>query len=339
MPAYINYPKWMKPEIIPGLPFRWYAVMYIIAFTIAYLLMKYQIRKNDTPGLEDVTEESASAFFIWVVAGLIIGARLFGTFVYNPAYYFSKPWEVIIPFSNGRFVGWQGMSYHGGLVGALLGAFWYCRRKKQNFLLYTDMITAGIPLGYTFGRLGNFINAELYGRVTASPLGMIFPNAEPFSTKEAWVSKFVEDHGFQDLVRNGFVNLPRYPSQLYEAIFEGLILWAIIWFIFRKRKKFDGQIISLYIIGYGLFRFFIEYARTPDKDPGYVISFFPSIKDVNVFQTFFNFSLGQVFCFLMVLAGVGGLFWFSHRKRKKETLAEEPRKPKHAARKLRNKIK
>lgn len=340
MLAYINYPNWMKPEIIPDLPFRWYAVMYIFAFSVTYLLMKYQIKKNDTPGLENVSEESASSFFIWVVLGLLIGARLFGTLVYDTTgKFWSKPWLIIIPFENGRFTGLSGMSYHGGLIGALLGAFFYCRRKKKNFLLYTDMITAGIPLGYTFGRLGNFINAELYGRVTASPLGMIFPDAEKLSMSESWVSKFAEDNGFMDLVRNGFVNLPRHPSQLYEAIFEGIILWAIIWFVFRKRKKFDGQIISLYIIGYGIFRFFIEYAREPDADLGYVISLVPSVKDFHVFQTFFNFSLGQVFCFLMILAGTGGLFYFRHRKRKKEILAEQDRNTKTSARKLRNRIK
>ena len=284
MLAYIKYPEWLKPEVIPGLPFRWYAVMYIVAFSIAYLLMMYQI-KNDPIG-QQVSKDEASSFFFWVIIGLIIGARLFGTLVYDTSgKYWRAPWLIIWPFTDGKFTGLSGMSYHGGLIGALAGAFLFCRKKKKNFLMYTDLITAGIPLGYTFGRLGNFINSELFGRVTASPLGMIFQNATRFNVEtEPWAKNFVDKHNMQDLVRGKIVNLPRHPSQLYEAFFEGIVLWAIIWFIFRKRKKFDGQIISLYVIGYGLFRFFIEYAREPDDNLGYVISFFPSIKDYHVFQ-------------------------------------------------------
>ncbi|MBN1647736.1 MAG: prolipoprotein diacylglyceryl transferase [Spirochaetales bacterium] len=337
MLAYMNYPKWIKPEIIPGLPFRWYAVMYIVAFAITYFLMMYQLKKD--PIGEQISKDDAASYFFWVVIGLIVGARVFGTLVYDTSgTYIKAPWLIIWPFKNGKFSGLSGMSYHGGLIGALAGSLLFCKVKKKNFLLYTDLITAGIPLGYTFGRLGNFINAELYGRVTASPLGMVFPNARKFGMNKEWVIDFVEKHNLQDLVRGKLVNLPRHPSQLYEAFFEGLVLWAVLWFVFRKRKRFPGMIISLYIIGYGLFRFFIEYAREPDENLGYVISFFPSITDYSTFQTFFNFSLGQVFCFLMILAGIGALFYFRWRENRTVEIPDTEQE-KENTRRLRKKIK
>ena len=337
MQAFIYYPEWMSAEIIPGLPFRWYAVTYLIAFGIAYLLMKYQAKHD--PIEDKLSENEVSSFVFWVIWGLIIGARLFGTLVYDKSgLYWEKPYLIVFPFQNGKFTGLQGMSYHGGLIGGLLAAFFFCRKYKKNYLALTDMAMASIPLGYTFGRIGNFLNAELYGKVTASPIGMIFPTAPAFSIKDKWVENFVQNNGLEGLVNNGMINLPRYPSQLYEAFFEGVALWLVLWFIFRKRRKFDGQMLSLYLIGYGVARFFIEYAREPDNGIGYVIKFFPSMDNIHLFQTYFNFSLGQIFCLLMIFAGIGSFFFFKARAVRLAKNAEET-KPKKSARQIRKKIK
>lgn len=339
MLAYLNFPTWIKPEVIPGLPFRWYSVMYIVAFAVTYLMMQYQLKKD--PIREKIDNTHAAGLFIAVVVGLLLGARVFWALVYGGAKYWRNPFLIIWPFENGTFTGLSGISYHGGVIGGLLGAFIYSKRKKLNFLAYIDLIIAGLPLGYTFGRLGNFINAELYGRVTSSPLGMIFssvPSEKRFSMDLPWVQEFVEKNDLQHLIYDGKINLPRHPSQLYEAFFEGIVLWVIIWFVFRKRRKFDGQLLSIYIIGYGFFRFFIEYARKPDEDPGFILSLKPSITDLEVFHTFWNFSLGQLLCFFMMVAGTAGLFYFNARSKKQKLLAEMP-KEKSKNRKIRKKIK
>ena len=130
-------------------------------------------------------------FFFWGIVGLLIGARLFAVTIYNSEYYISNPLEAFLPISitgdGCRFTGFKGMSYHGGVVGMFVALFIYWRIKKIDILGWLDMIAVGAPLGFTFGRLGNFINGELYGRVTSVPWGMYFPNAEKLSTKEPWV--------------------------------------------------------------------------------------------------------------------------------------------------------
>jgi phosphatidylglycerol:prolipoprotein diacylglycerol transferase len=173
----------------------------------------------------------------------------------------------------------------------------------MSFRELGDMFAASVPLGYTFGRLGNFINAELYGRVTASPLGMVFPEKSTrlFSTNEPWVREIVEKTGA--VVKGGLVNLPRHPSQIYEMIFEGVILWLIIWF-FRNRKPFKGFLIGLYFLGYGLFRFFIEYFREPDAHLGYRIEFVKNNLPLSYAHPPFSFSTGQILCFLMIVFGI-----------------------------------
>ncbi|RKX82326.1 MAG: prolipoprotein diacylglyceryl transferase, partial [Spirochaetes bacterium] len=165
--SYLLYPSWIKPEIIPGLPIRWYGLMYLVAFLIAYWLFKYQIKERKLK----VNNDDVLNLFFWSIIGLLIGARAFAVTIYDPTgYYLHHPLQIIVPFArvNGRliFTGIQGMSYHGGLVGVLTVFIIYCRVKKINTRDWGDMAVAAIPLGYTFGRLGNFINGELYGRVT-----------------------------------------------------------------------------------------------------------------------------------------------------------------------------
>ena len=314
---YINFPNWLKPEIIPGLPIRWYGLMYLFAFAVAFFLFKYQVKEKKLKILED---DIVNLFF-WTILGLLIGARILATTLYDSThYYITKPWLIFWPFREGfKFTGLQGMSYHGGVIGAFVAAIIYCRVKKQSFLQWGDMLVTGLPLGYTFGRLGNFINGELYGRVTAAPWGMVFPTvprAEHFSSRIPWVKEIAEKINM-DISEMVLVNLPRHPSQLYEAFFEGIVLWLILWFIFRNRKPFEGFMLGAYLAGYGFFRFFIEYVREPDFGIGFPIKLGQD-HPIYLFESMFNFTTGQILCFLMILTGIGlNIFLFFYHKKKK----------------------
>jgi phosphatidylglycerol:prolipoprotein diacylglycerol transferase len=298
----IPYPSWLSPEIIPGLPFRWYGLMYLFAFATAYLLFMRQVKENKPAWSED----DVSGLFFWAILGLLVGARIFATIVYDTTgEYARQPWLVFWPYRDGQFVGLQGMSYHGGVIGATATIIAYSLKRKMGVRTVGDYMTAAIPLGYTFGRLGNFINGELYGRVTAGPLGMVFPYAERFPTHLPWVRRIAEQSGVA-IGSQTLVNLPRHPSQLYEALFEGVVLWAILWAL-RNRKPFKGFIIGAYMVGYGVFRFAIEYFREPDADLGYRIRLVDDGVPPALFSSPFNFSTGQVLCALMI---AGGIAWW-----------------------------
>jgi phosphatidylglycerol:prolipoprotein diacylglycerol transferase len=237
------------------------------------------------------------------------------------------------------------MSYHGGVIGGLLAIIIYSWRKGFDFRETGDMFAASIPLGYTFGRLGNFINGELYGRVTTGPLGMFFPNAELLSVREPWVREAAERAGIEITGPNALVNLPRHPSQLYEALFEGVVLWLIIWAV-RNKKPFKGFLLGLYVAGYGFIRFIIEYFREPDAELGYRLEFVKNGIPPALFSTLFNFSPGQIFNFVMISAG---LIWLIIASRLPDrepvrvyTLPDREEEKKTAAksrRKLRKKLK
>ncbi len=296
----VNFPSWIKPEIIPHLPFRWYSLMYMVAFAIAYILFRKQIKERNFP----MADEDVIGLFFWGIIGLVLGARIFYMFVYDDALtYLLKPWLIFWPFQDGRFVGLQGMSYHGGVIGCLLGIIIYTVRKKFDVREIGDMVATAIPLGYTFGRLGNFINGELFGRVTSSPFGMIFPYAGRFSAHEEWVRDIAEQTGIPITDPNAMINLPRHPSQLYEAFFEGIVLFCLLWLL-RKHKPVKGFMMGMYLIGYGFFRFIIEYFRAPDADLGYRIELAPSDMPTALFSSVWNFSTGQILCFLMISAGL-----------------------------------
>ena len=206
------------------------------------------------------------------------------------------------PFdAQGNFTGLAGMSYHGGFIGGLLGMIIWCKRHKKPFWKWCDAMCTAIPIGYTFGRIGNFLNGELYGRITTMPWGIVFPGAERFSANIEWVQEFAQKIGM-DISSTRLVNLPRHPSQLYEALFEGIILFLIIWFT-RKHKKFDGQLALTYAGGYGLFRFFIEYFREPDADIGYRIAKDASAP-IYTNTSLLNFSTGQILCFIMIVFAI-----------------------------------
>ncbi|MCL2762411.1 MAG: prolipoprotein diacylglyceryl transferase [Treponema sp.] len=302
----VDFPAWLKPELIPGLPFRWYGLMYIFAFATAFLVYRRQIKERHFP----MTEDQLYSLFTWGILGLLLGARLFSTLIYETSdIYRRQPWLIFWPFRNGQFTGLMGMSYHGGAFCGTLAVILFAKFKKFSFREIGDMFAAAIPLGFTFGRLGNFINAELYGRVTTGPLGMVFPNARRLPVSEELVREAAEKTGA--VITGGMANLPRHPSQLYEMLFEGIILWAIIWF-FRNRKPFKGFLIGLYFLGYGLFRFIIEYFREPDGDLGYRIVLardaLAAKLSPEVYYAFFHpllsFSTGQILSFWMIVFGI-----------------------------------
>jgi len=258
-----HIPAGMSPVLIDlgPLKLRYYGLMYVVAFTIVYYLALYRIRsENDITIKKSRVSDLSTA----MILGLIIGARLGYALFYNFSYYLSHPLQIFLPFeiSNGiRFVGISGMSYHGGLIGVVVASWIYCRKSKTDFWEAADLFIPAIPLGYTFGRLGNFINGELYGRITTSPIGMFFPDAPG--------------------------NALRHPTQLYEAFFEGLFLFALLWPI-RKKPKSSGVFVGLYLMGYGTVRFFIEFFREPDAHIGFVVQ---------------SLTMGQLLCFTMVVCG------------------------------------
>jgi phosphatidylglycerol:prolipoprotein diacylglycerol transferase len=342
MLGFIQFPSWIRPEVIPGLPVpRWYGIMYIVAIGITYLLFMHQLKRKElTPNRDLVLD-----MFFWGIVGLLLGARIFYVLVYDTSGEFlRRPWEIFIPISsmNGKivFTGLSGMSYHGGFIGIVIAVVIFMKVKKIDMLEWADMLTAAIPLGYTFGRLGNFINGELYGRITTAPWGMVFPAAPKYNVNLQWVKDIAAAIGMP-LPGSGAVILPRHPSQLYEAIFEGLVLWLILWFILRNRKPFKGFIVCCYTLGYGLFRFFIEYTREPDKwiGPGgfgYPIMLVP-VTDPTYQFSFFNFTTGQILNVIMIVAAIVLMFIFREKARLDAPKPESA--PPLVGRKLRRKLK
>ncbi len=260
-----HLPLHISPVVfeIGGFKLHYYGLMYLVGFSMTIWLALYRLRNENRFTLSAAQVMDAC---LYMILGLLIGARLGYVLFYNLSYYRVHLLEIFLPvsFSNGvSITGISGMSYHGGLIGAVLATWIYFKTEKLDWWDGVDLFVPVIPLGYTFGRIGNFINGELYGRVTASFLGMFFPQAP---TPEL-----------------------RHPSQLYEAFFEGIFLFAILWGI-RKKQRVKGAMMAFYLIGYGTVRFCIEYFREPDAHLGFV---------------FLSFSMGQVLCFLMMAAGAG----------------------------------
>lgn len=320
---FTNYPDWIKPEVFPGVPLlgliRWYGLMYIFAFSGAYIVLKKLLKEGalDTPE-QKTTEDDIFSFITCGIIFLLLGARIFSTLVYDTSgIYWKKPWLIFWPFDSvtGKFTGLAGMSYHGGFVGGLIGMIVWCTFHKRPLWIWIDAMCTAIPLGYTVGRLGNFLNGELYGRITTMPWGMIFPRAEKFSASLEWVQAFAAEIGM-NLDGARLVNLPRHPSQLYEAFFEGIFLFVALWNL-RRVKKFHGFIGGCYTIGYGFVRFVIEYFREPDADIGYRISVDGSTA-LYTNTSLLNISTGQILCFIMVTGGIFvliGTYLWDKRKR------------------------
>ena len=258
----------MSPEIVRIGPFavRWYGLMYFIGFAASYLLVDRDIRKaggmiNGRP----LASDFLSSFYTWLVIGLLVGARLGYVLFYDLHAYLEHPIEI--------FAVWHGgMSFHGGLIGSILAGALCCRKFHVEPLAMADLIIPTAPIGLGCGRLGNFINGELYGRVTDVPWAMVFPNGGP---------------------------LPRHPSQIYELLLEGAVLFTILWTL-RRRRWPPGTLTALFFVFYGIFRIFVEFFREPDVQVGFVAG---------------PFTMGQILSTVMVAFGAAAFVFLKRRKK------------------------
>ncbi|MEB2796088.1 prolipoprotein diacylglyceryl transferase [Campylobacter upsaliensis] len=222
-----------------GFKVHWYGIMYVIALLLALYLAKFFVKKFNL----DIDNKHLDNYFIWVELGVILGARLGYILIYDSytLYYLTHPWQIFNPFDiNGEFVGIRGMSYHGAIVGFLLATFLFCKKYKQRLWLYLDVVALSVPLAYVFGRVGNFLNQELFGRVSDVAWGI-----------------YVD-------------GLLRHPSQLYEAFLEGVVVFIVV-YLFKLRQKFEGELIIIYAGAYSLARFVCEFYREPDFGIGFVV--------------------------------------------------------------------
>ena len=228
----MNFPQ-IDPIIfsIGPLAVRWYGMMYLLGFVGGYFMMCHVAKFRNMP----IKKEVISDLLFYAVLGVVIGGRLGYTLFYNSNYYLRHPLEI--------FYVWEGgMSFHGGLLGVLSVLLIFCWRRNLPLLLVGDLAVSAVPIGLWFGRIGNFINAELWGRVTDHPWGVVFP---------------------------GGGSLPRHPSQLYEAGLEGLVLFILIYLLHRSGVRRGIPAFS-FIFFYGIFRFLVEFLRQPDNHLGFL---------------------------------------------------------------------
>ncbi len=261
----IPYPN-IDPVIFTVWKFqiRWYGMMYLLGFIIAFFVMRYLAIKKKVRLVGDDLWD----FIFYAMLGVIIGGRLGYCLFYAPGYYIFHPLKV--------FALWEGgMSFHGGFIGVFIGTLYYCWKKKVAFYDVADIAVAAAPLGIGLGRIGNFINGELYGRATDVPWCMIFPGGGPVC---------------------------RHPSQLYESLTEGLLLFLIL-FLMNVRGARRGVPFWSFFFFYGLFRFGSEFFRQPDAQLGFI---------------FGPFTMGQLLSFPMIVAGGVMIAYLLHGKVKPE---------------------
>jgi len=239
------------------LDIRWYSLSYIFTFIFGSILIK-KLNKKSLNNLSDIQIDK---FFVWAVLGVIIGGRVGYVLFYQLQLFFQDPLYI--------FQIWKGgMSFHGGLIGMIFAIYIFAKQNNLSFFYLSDLVSIVAPIGLFLGRISNFINTELYGRITDFPFAIIYPLID---------------------------NNPRHPSQLYEAFFEGVVLFIILYLIFIKNsKKYSAGIISAYfLILYSIFRFLIEFLREPDSHLGLFLNYF---------------SMGQILCIPILFAGILILF-------------------------------
>jgi phosphatidylglycerol:prolipoprotein diacylglycerol transferase len=234
---------------------RWYSLAYIFGILITNFIIKKANQKDNF-----LSKEAYDNWIIWAVLSILLGGRLGYVLFYDPIKFLNDPLEI--------FATWHGgMSFHGGLLGAILGMYIFCKKYKIEFLKLTDVLALAAPIGIFLGRLANFINMELYGRFTNSNYGMIFP---------------------------GTKDLPRHPSQLYEAFFEGIVIFIVI-FVLKKRlnqtqkNQKNGLLSSVFLILYGSFRIILENFREPDQQIGFIFNYL---------------TMGQILSLPLIIVGI-----------------------------------
>lgn len=239
---------------------HWYGLMYLVGFALVWLLGRWRIQNSKS----DLSLRDLEDLIFYCVLGVIVGGRLGYALFYKPGDYLSNPIELLYV--------WQGgMSFHGGLLGVVIVLYLFARKKNKSLLAVGDFLVPLIPLGLAAGRLGNFINGELWGRPSSLPWAMVFPQSGD--------------------------NLPRHPSQLYELGLEGLLLFALVWWFARKPRPM-GQISAVFLMGYGVFRFLVEYTREPDAFIGLLAG---------------GLSMGQLLSLPMIAAGAVIFLWSARR--------------------------
>lgn len=238
------------------LALRWYGLMYLLGFALIWLFGRYRIARNPGSGW---TQGDLDDVLFYGIVGTILGGRLGYVLFYKFGDYLAAPWKV--------FYVWEGgMSFHGGFLGVVIAMILFARSRRRDWLQITDFIAPLVPLGLAAGRMGNFINAELWGRPAEVPWAMVFPNVD---------------------------SVARHPSQLYEFALEGVVLFAILWWFTRKPRP-RGAASALFLIGYGVFRFGVEYTREPDSFLGFLA---------------LGLTMGQWLSAPMVIAGVALFAW------------------------------
>ena len=250
-----------------SIPVHWYGMMYVLALLTALWAAKWIVEKDNIA----ITKEQLDTYFIYVEIGFFLGSWLFYKRYYDThtAYYLTHPWQIFNPFMDGQFVGIRGMSYHGAVIGFFLGSWLFYKRYGIPFGRLMDIVAVAVPVGYVFGRIGNFLNQELIGRVTEVPWGI---------------------YVFDRL---------RHPSQLYEAFLEGVLVFIVI-YLYRRHKRFEGELILLYGFAYGIARFVAEFWREPDMQIGYICCGWV--------------TMGQALSLVMVAAAVAGAFYFNKKR-------------------------
>lgn len=274
---YQNIPQYIDPIVflIGSFAIRWYSLSYLVGIVVVFLLLRWRIEEGEGRdiflGSGFKIRQNLFDFLIVVFWGMLLGGRLGYVLFYNFEFFRSNPLAIISPFNveNGEYVGIFGMSYHGALIGMIIFSYIFSKIKKIDFWKIADFVAPAIAGAYFFGRIGNFLNGELFGRPTDFFLGMYF-SSDTFL---------------------------RHPSQLYEAFFEGIVLFFALW-LFRNRSKFRGQIFLFYVMGYAGFRFFLEYYRSPDQQIGLVGGIF---------------SIGQLLSIGMLIAGI--FLYFQENKK------------------------
>jgi len=232
---------------------RWYAISYICGILLSWFLILKIIKIKNV----EISNKNISDLVSNCMIGIIVGGRLGYVIFYNPEYYFNNLLE-IFKIWNG------GMSFHGGFIGVVIAVIYSSKSYKISLMIFSDLISIVSPIGIFFGRIANFINGELYGKVTNHKFGMIFPKGG---------------------------SLPRHPSQLYEAFLEGLLLFVILWLLMNMSNFFNqkGLMTGCFIFLYGIFRFFVEFLREPDFHIG---------------NLYFDLSMGQLLSLPMIIIGL-----------------------------------
>ncbi len=289
--SYIPFPN-MSPELfsidIGGfhLALRWYALAYIAGLLIGWKLVERMVKTPRLwPGPAPMTPEQVERLLTAAILGVIVGGRLGFVLFYQPGYYLENPSHLLRVWEGG-------MSFHGGFLGVVAAGVWFCRREKVPMLPVGDLMATVAPIGIFFGRLANFVNAELWGRPTTLPWGVAFPgDAAQFCPGVVGVCA-------------------RHPSQLYEAVLEGVLLFIVIAVMVWRRGWFlwPGRVAGLFFAGYGAARFFVEFFRQPD--PQFITEGNPLGLALHV--SGYGLTMGQILSLPMIVAGV----WFITRARR-----------------------